>query len=287
MSQSIIAGADFSGAKTTPNETWLAIGVYTNLGLEITSLARCGSHKLAAELNATKELSAVGLDFPFSLPSDFLTFLAEKLAVDRFQSWQEAAEKIAFIPLEQFLELVTEFKVEPKRLADKAVNRAGISPLHRGNPSMVQMTYHGMRLLASLDPKRFYVLPFQDRIAFGCAVVETYPREILYSLDLPDTGYKSKDVEKSLLTRKQILKGLLNIREGKLNGREHCPRITLSKPIEKIALESDHALDALLACYAVAMWQSAPQFYKDPFDTTDDPNVLLEGWIYTPSLLRS
>ena len=285
MSQTLIAGADYSGAKTVPNETWLALGTLSSMGLEINSLNRCGSHKLAMELNSVKELNAVGLDFPFSLPVDFLAFLAEKLEADAFQSWQGVVEKIAFLPFEQFLELVTEFKVEPKRLADKALNRSAISPLHRGNPSMVQMTYQGMKLLASLDPKKFFVLPFQDAIPFGCAVMETYPRETLHSLGLPDTGYKTKDSEKSLATRKEILKGLTHIRDGKLVGREHCPYLTLGKMIERAALESDHALDAVIACYAVAVWKTAPQFYKDPF-TDDDPNVLLEGWIYAPSLLK-
>lgn len=201
MSQTptLIAGADFSGAKTIPNETWLAVGSLDHLGLEITSLAKCGSHRLALELNSVKQLKAVGLDFPFSLPAPFLDFLAEKMEVESFQSWQSIVEKIAFTPFERFLELVTEFKAEPKRLADKATNRSGISPLHRGNPSMVQMTYQGMKMLASLDPKTFFVLPFQDQVPFGCAVFETYPREVLYSLGLPDTGYKTKDNEKSAL----------------------------------------------------------------------------------------
>lgn len=78
---------------------------------------------------------------------------------------------------------------------------------------------------------------------------------------------------------------MTRIREGKLVGREHCPYLTLSKGFERLALESDHALDAVIACYSVALWKTAPQFYKDPF-TADDANVFLEGWIYAPSLLR-
>ncbi|HEY9685126.1 MAG TPA: DUF429 domain-containing protein [Oculatellaceae cyanobacterium] len=286
MQETIIAGADYSGAKTVPNETWLAVGTLSPLGLEITSLKQCGSHKLALELNSIKELSAVGLDFPFSLPAEFLEYLAKKLECESFQSWQSIVEKIAFVPFERFLELVTEFRLEPKRLADKALNRSAISPLHRGNPSMVQMTFQGMKLLVSLDPQKFYVLPFQDPLPTGCAVLETYPRETLHSLGLPDTGYKTKDADKSFLMRREILKGLLNIRNGKLVGRELCPYLTMGKLIEKAAEHSDHALDAIIACYAVAVWKTAPQLYKDPF-TTEDPNIFLEGWIYSPSLLKA
>ncbi len=146
------------------------------------------------------------------------------------------------------------------------------------------MTFQGIRLLATLDPKKFYVMPFQDEIPFGCAVMETYPRETLFSLGLPDIGYKSKDTTKSLETRKQILKGLVTIRDSKRKGIELCPRISINKNLEKIALESDHALDAVIACYATAIWKAAPQLNKDPL-STDDLNVLLEGWIYCPSLL--
>jgi hypothetical protein len=286
MAETFIAGADFSGAKNVPNDTWLAIGNLTNLGMEIISLTNCGGHKLGQELKAIHNLVAAGLDFPFSLPSDFLNFLSEKISRSAYQSWQEVAETLAFMPFDNFLELVTEFKEEPKRIADKATNRAGISPLHRGNPSMVQMTYQGIRMLASLDPKKFYVVPFQDEIPFGCAVMEAYPREVLFSLGLPDTGYKTKDSAKSLETRKLILKGLVALRDKGAPGVEVCPRISMNKNIEKAALESDHALDAVIACYSVATWKVAPQLFKDPF-SSDDPNVLLEGWIYAPSLLRS
>ncbi len=123
MSEILIAGADFSGAKTVPNETWLAVGNLTNLGLDIVCLEQCGSHKLAQALNNTVNLVAVGLDFPFSLPVEFLNFLTEKIRRADFQSWQEIAETLAFMTFEQFLELATEFKVEPKRLADKSLNR--------------------------------------------------------------------------------------------------------------------------------------------------------------------
>jgi hypothetical protein len=286
MAETFVAGADFSGAKNVPNDTWLAVGNLTNLGLEIISLTNCGAHKLALELKSIHNLVAAGLDFPFSLPYEFLNFLSEKISRGNFQSWQEVAEVLAFMPFDKFLELVTEFKEEPKRIADKATNRAGVSPLHRANPSMVQMTYQGIRMLTSLDPKKFYVIPFQDEIPFGCAVMEAYPRETLFSLGLPDTGYKGKDASKSLETRKLILKGLVSLRDKGAAGVEHCPRISMNKNIEKVAIETDHALDAVIACYSVAIWKVAPQLFKDPY-SSDDSNVLLEGWIYAPSLLRT
>jgi hypothetical protein len=147
---------------------------------------------------------------------------------------------------------------------------------------MVQMTFHGIRLLATLDPSRFFVLPFQDVIENACAVLEVYPRETLFCLSLPDTGYKGTG-EKPGKKRAEIVNGLLNLRD--LGCHKDCPRISFNKNIERQMLENDHALDAVLACYATATWKTAPQLYKDPFDA-DDLNVLLEGWIYAPSLLK-
>ena len=285
MAEIFVAGADFSGAKTIPNDTWLAVGHLTSVGLEITSLSHCGAHKLALELNATRGLVAVGLDFPFSLPHEFLTYMTEQIRRDPFEDWQEIAETLAFMSFDQFLKLAQDFKVEPKRTADKAVTKPAISPLHRGNPSMVQMTFHGIRMLTTLNQKEFFVIPFQNAIPFGCAVMETYPREILYSLGMPDTGYKSKDSEKSLETRKEIVKQLSKIRNKKIAGIEKCPQITWGKFTEKQMTENDHALDAVISCYSAALWHTSKEFFKDPYASNDD-NVLLEGWIYTPSLLQ-
>lgn len=285
MVEKLIAGADFSGAKEIPNDTWLAVGNLAGLGLEITTLKKVGSHRLAPELLALPGLSAVGLDFPFSLPTEFLSFVAEKNGVSEFQSWQQIAELLVFSTFETFLELVTEFKKEPKRLADKAVHKTAQSPLHRGNPSMVQMTYQGIRMLASLDPKRFYVLPFQDAQPEGCAVLEVYPRESLHCFHVADTPYKSKekkDKDKMLLARRSILDDMINLKERKGAAYRDWPRLSMSKQLEHTAIESDHALDAVIACYTVAIWSQHPEVFTDPL-SADDLAVLLEGWIYAPA----
>lgn len=276
------AGVDFSGAKNVPNNTWLAVGSLTNLGLEMVSLVHCGSHMLAKQLNEVPNLVVAGLDFPFSLPAQFLEYLKEKRGGKEFQSWQEVAEYLAFLPFEEFQKDAVEFGSEPKRVTDSSTNRAGLSPLHRGNPTMLQMTYHGVRLLATLDPAKFFVLPFQDQIDNACSVIEVYPRETLFCLSLPDTGYKGSG-EKAAAKRQEIAHGLANLREAGCH--KDCPRISFNKNIERLILENDDALDAVVACYAGAAWKSAPQLYKDPF-SLDDLNVLLEGWIYAPSLLK-
>lgn len=198
MSDQLVAGIDFSGAKQVPNDTWIAKGQIGSLGLEVTEIKKIGSHKVAQELSAPgSDFTAVGMDAPFSLPSEFLSFLSEKLGKSEYQSWQQVAEELVFMSFDQFLELVEEFKKEPRRVADKSVACAAQSPLHRGNPSMVQMTYQAIRLLATLPPERFAVLPFQDVHSSRCSLLEVYPRATLAALGLPDSGYKSKGEERS------------------------------------------------------------------------------------------
>lgn len=275
-----VAGADCSGSKEIPNETWLATGVLSGNKIEINQIQKTGMHSLGKELNGMTDLSAVGLDFPFSLPSEFMNFLATELQVSEFQSWQALAEQIVFMPFEKFQELAKTFKKEPKRVTDKMSCAQALSPLHRGYPSMIQMTYHGIRMLSSLNPARFYVLPFQEQIDKGIAVLEVYPRAMLKCLSLPDTGYKSrekKDRDKMQSARHHILHGLLNAPNNERY--KQCPRLILNQKLEHQCVDSDHALDAVLACYATALWLNEPAHCADPF-TADDEAVLLEGWIY-------
>lgn len=282
-----VAGADCSGSKEVPNDTWLAIGTLSAAKLEVTHIHKVGMHALGKELNAIADLAVAGLDCPFSLPAEFLEFLAHHLDVPEFQNWQDVAEKIVFMPFEKFFDLTKEFKREPKRMTDKQSCAAAISPLHRGNPSMVQMTYHCMRVLASLDPKKFFVLPFQDEIEKGAAVIEVYPRATLKCLGLPDTGYKSRDkkeISKMQSARHKILHGLQSIHTQ--SAYKNCPALVLGNKVEHQVVDSDHALDALLACYAAALWLDNPKTCADPFEF-GQAEVLLEGWIYEPSALAA
>jgi hypothetical protein len=209
-----------------------------------------------------------------------MAFLSKEMEQSEFQNWQAMAEQIVFMPFEKFQELAKSFKKEAKRVTDKMSCAQALSPLHRGNPSMIQMTYHGIRMLATLDPKRFYVLPFQEIIDKGCAVIEVYPRATLKSLGLPDTGYKSKekkDRDKMQSARHKILQGLLNAHTN--DKYKEFPKLIINSKLEHQVVDSDHALDSLLACYATAIWLDEPAHCTDPF-SADEADVLLEGWIY-------
>jgi hypothetical protein len=282
LTDKLIAGVDFSGATKVPNDTWLAHGRLSGWQFEIVEIRKVGSHALGAEL-ARMHFSAAGIDCPFSLPAEFLDHLAATATRKDFQSWQEAAEHLVFTSFEDFLAAATAFKKEPKRLTDKAVKAPAVSPLHRGNPSMVQMTYQGMRLLAQLDPEKFYVLPFQQSHPDRCAVIEVYPRDFLRFLGLPETNYKSKtkkEEEEAQKVRRQILGGLIELKERRQISLKDFIRLAMKKEIEHQIVNSDHALDAVIAAYVTALFVAAPQHFADPFEA-GDLNVLLEGWIYS------
>jgi predicted nuclease with RNAse H fold len=282
MTDLVVAGVDFSGAKTQPNETWLTLAKAGPLGVEVVDVRKVGSHALPQALKEQPVLKALGIDCPFSLPVEFIDFLAAKRVRAPYQSWQEVVQDLVFIPLEEFTQIAKEFKKEPKRFTDETCNAPAQSPLHRVNPSMLTMTYHGMRLLAMLDPAKFFVSPFQDAFDFGCPVIEVYPRATLNALGLTETGYKSQEKseqERMQTTRANMLAGLVGLREKKGITYQEYPRLTVAKRFEKLVVESDHALDSLIACYTTAAYVVAPKLFADPLES-DNLDVLLEGWIY-------
>lgn len=284
MAEKLIFGADFSGASTVPNNTWLATGRLGTLGLDIVEVKKVGSLALKDELIKHKGY-AVGIDSPFSLPAEFLHYMARSQQRTPYQSFQEMAEALFHLGQAGFIELAKDFKREPKRVTDKWKGSLAISPLHRGNPSMVQMTYQCIQLLAMLPPDRFYTLPFQSEIEGSCAVIEVYPRDTLRYFQLKETGYKSnvkKDEPQVTSVRHEIVQGLLELKEKRGLTFRNVPKLNLNKNVLASVINSDHALDAVIACYTTAIFAEAKELFVDPF-SLDDLDVLLEGWIYRPA----
>jgi hypothetical protein len=284
MTEKLIFGVDFSGASTVPNNTYLATGRLGGTGLEIVDVRKVGSLALKDELVKHKG-SAVGIDSPFSLPAEFLGYMARSQQSAPYQSFQEMAGALFQLGQAEFIELVKEFKREPKRVTDKWKGSMAISPLHRGNPSMVQMTYQCIQLLAMLPPDRFYTLPFLPEIEDGCAVIEVYPRDTLHFFQLKETGYKSKDKKDEpqvTSARHEIVQGLLELKEKRGLTFRNVPTLHMNKNMHASVINSDHALDAVIACYTTAIFAHAKEMFVDPF-SLNDLDVLLEGWIYRPS----
>jgi hypothetical protein len=281
----ILAGADFGGTKENPNETWLVAGRLSNAGMEVFEVKKTYSHLLVKDLVDHKTLARLGIDCPFSLPADFLSFLAKRKAKGNYDSWQQVVEELVFVPYDEFSALAKEFGKESKRLTDTVNGTTVVSPLKRTNPPMQQFTYHGMRVLASLDPSRFFVLPFQDPIPFGCAVMEVNPAHTLKSLGVKETGYQNKDKgddAQAEILREKIVQDLLKLKDKKAITCKDYPPLSIQKGLIHNFIKSHHALDALICCYTTAMFATAPNHFADPFDA-DSLDVLLEGWIYQPN----
>lgn len=290
----IVGGVDFSGAanasanaaKDAPhasNDAWLALASVGSQGVEIVDVEKVGAHALSRVLNENKSVTLVGVDAPFSLPNGFLKHLAQQVPRGDFESWQQIAEHLVFTSQDDFIGLVSAYKKDEKRFCDSAVQPSAQSPLHRGNPAMAQMTFQTIRMLATLDPKRFWVLPFGDPIAFGCGMLEVYPRATLNFFGLTESGYKSKDkkdYDKVSELRRKIATDLQEIREKKGVTFKDIPRLSIPKKFMHFVAESDHALDAIIACYTTGMFKLVPQFFADPL-AADNLDVLLEGWIYS------
>ena len=80
--------------------------------------------------------------------------------------------------------------------------------------------------------------------------------------------------------RRQILNGLIELKERRQISLKEFVRLSLSKDLEHQAVSSDHALDAIICAYLTALFVTQRPLFTDPFDQDDD-KVLLEGWIYS------
>lgn len=289
MNQTLVAGVDTSAAKEATGQTWLAVGRLDGLGLEVLELKKIGPHQIAAELSGPAQLKAAGLNFPFSLPADFIEVAAQAEPSKPFQSWQEVVEHFVFKSLDDYLAMTKQLKKESKRLTDADFPTLTQGLVQRGVPSTAaQLTHQGMKVLAGLNPAKFAVLPFHDASAESCSVIETFPRATLWCLDLPHVSYRSKekkDTDKVQAQRRDIIKQLLELRERKGVTCKDCPRLTIDKSLQFQAVESAEALDAVISCYTTAIWLASPFLFGDPYDC-DNENVLLEGWIYAPTKIK-
>lgn len=245
----------------------------------------------------------IGLDFPFSLPRPFIEIL---LKTDRALNsgssanfsasiaavpWVEVAEQISRLPYNELVALVQAAKPimggEVKRQTDNSTEPKAQSPLHQINPGMLKMTWQGMRLLLALHQQGFSILPFTKGTGLNnpsaADVIEVYPAAVLKARGLPWRKYKGKDQEAKQL--RQFILSNLTDHAGKLRTVNRINsdqvKLELAPHLEHIALDSDDALDAVIAAVGAANAclnpsQTAPPSHILPH------TIALEGWIYVP-----
>jgi hypothetical protein len=263
----LFGGVDYSGDMRDPKErTWLALAELHDDRLRLFRLEATGRSGLEAVLRdpdaALLRAEAIGLDFPFGLPVPF----AEALLGGPFpeEGWWSLARHFERLTRAKYLIALQEFRDsqgEIKRLTDE---RCGaFSPLHRVDPDLGPMTYHGIRMIAE-DRSRYAIRPFET--ARGRLLLEVYPGAIVRRL----TGLP-EDAENGRLGA--VVKAL---------GESARLPVEMDAAQQHRCLSSRDALDAVIAarCAAVAVLSGEVDRTPENLAPGEGERVRREGWIY-------
>ncbi len=261
----LFAGADFSGDMRDPKDaTWLALAELRDGELTLVRLEPTGRAGLEGMLRnpdaALRETEAIGLDFPFGLPVSF----AESLLGGPFpeEGWWALAKRLEKISRPAYLIALHEFREahgEVKRLTDERAR--AFSPLHRVQPDLGPMTYHGIRMIAE-ERSRYALRPFES--AKGRLLLEVYPGAAIRKLGLPrDGGDKNAAVVAAL-------------------GRAGRLPVRIDGTLRRRCLTSRDALDAVVAarCAAAAVLSGEAERGPDELAPGEGQRLRREGWIY-------
>jgi len=285
--ETTILGVDFSGAKSDKN-TWVTRGTLSGNSLEISSCEPTPRAELAILLGSAPKNTIAALDFPFSVPKEFSSYLLPS-AEDMPELWNATAN----MEFQDFMALRDGFVLEhgePYRRGDLYFPEC-YSCLHKANPNMVPMTFRGMQMLDGLWRSGCRVPPLPNETRTGPLLLESMPGAALRALGLPFKGYKKG--QNALSLRRQILDGL-----GTMSG-VGLPNLSRFRDY---CLENDDCLDSVAAAVAACLWNKDPTMFRLPQDGpgdvsrrggTPNPNenelrtAQLEGWLYAPVFLSS
>lgn len=273
ISKTPIYGVDFSGAKTDKN-TWIASGSLSCQNINLDSVNPITRRDLVILLQNVPKNSIVALDFPFSLPIDFLRSWAPQ-AKTMPDVWDITLHK----SLDNFITTRDTFVKkygEAKRKGDSHFPES-YSCLHKSNPNMLPMTYYGMRLLAELRESRFNIPPLAPPTTQCPTLLEAMPGAALRALGLPYKGYKNGS--QAVHLRKLILQELM----------ARFELIITDDSLTYDTITSNHdCLDSIIAMIVSALWAKSPGVFLHPRNS-EIPTVAharLEGWLYAPSYIN-
>ena len=228
--------------------------------------------------------AVVAMDFPFSVPQAFADALAdaerEKRASDMSEIWSIVAkEGLSFRRFQELRDSFVKCHGETMRRGD--VNFAGpFSPLHDVRPSMLQMTFYGMKMLYQLRQSGFRVPPLSDDKCKGPKLLETMPGVLLRTFCLPAQNYKNPNKSNGgdpKRVRRQILDGLIARSDVSLE---------IADQFQENCIRDDNCLDSLVAAIGAAMWAMDKSQFLHPRESISQKEEIqaaqLEGWIYAP-----
>ncbi len=248
--------------------TWFALAELLEDGsLRVVRLEATGRLGLQSHLRdpdvEIRRTEAIGLDFPFGLPLPF----AESILGGPFpdEGWWALARRLEKMSYPEYLIALQEFRDahgEVKRHTDEVAH--AFSPMHRVNPDMGPMTYHGIRMIAE-ERSRYAVRPFET--AKGHLLIEVYPGGALRRLGFRFHGAGEDEKAAAILPA--------------LRNAENLP-MEVDEPFRRRCLESRDALDAVIAARCAAVAVITGEAERAPEELSPDRADLIrkEGWIY-------
>jgi hypothetical protein len=257
----LFGGADYGGDMRDPRTgTWLALLHLEEDRLRVVRLEATGRSGFQAVLRdvdpVVMRTEAFGLAFPFGLPLGF----AERILGGTFpeEGWWALAKRLDRMSRPEYLVAVEEFREthgEPRRFTDEA---AGLpSPLHRREPDLGPITYHGIRMIAE-ERSRYTVRPFET--ATGRRLLEVSPEAFLRQAGL-EAGCAAG----------RILEALPKLARFPVD---------VPEPFRRRCLGSRDALDAVLAARCAAAAVLTGEADRSPAELGDLERIRREGWIY-------
>ena len=289
-----VFGVDYSGA-TREGSTWLTqaklVAIARNPSLKLISCEPIKREELTDFLKQLPSNSVAALDFPFGVPMEFATYWDPQ--AKKMPDLWHAASKTDREGFEDCVKRFVSRNTEYLRVGESNFPKA-FSPLHRVNPDMLPMTFHGMRMLHQLcRAPGFYVPPLAEQKGESRILLECMPGTTLGSFRLPATGYKNG--KNRLELREQILHNL-----GEHSGIDLPNLYTYSDK----CMGNDDCLDSVIAAVTAARWALDETQFRHPRAgrvvsppssglRKVSPSALgknqldvaqLEGWIYAPNL---
>jgi hypothetical protein len=259
------AGAGYNGDMRDPREgTWLAVLELEGSFLRVERLEATGRHGLQLRLrdsdSTLMRAEAIGLGFPFGAPASF----AEAIGARTGDGWWGFARHLERMSRPDYLVAVQDFREsagEVKRWTDEVAGST--SPLHRVNPDLAPMSYHGIRMMAE-ERSRYAIRPFES--ARGRLLLEVCPYAIARKLTHDDLPARASRLE------------------SLIHALERLPAfpVQFPEPFRSRCLVRRDALDAVMAARAaaVAVLTGETDRVPDSLPPEQRDRVHFEGWIY-------
>ncbi len=276
-----LIGVDFSGSQAD-NATWVAMAAVGDDGrIEWQTPFPIRRADLEQLLLTIEGPAVAALDFPFGLPADFAV-------TQGFIRWGEglmdSCDRMSTTDQSEFEEVTAQYlaayrqsdglpvhcrcRREPSRVCD---NYPAYSPLHGVQPSMRQMTYHGMAMLGRLLARargRFSIPPLPANSSrWQVALVELMPGQLLRARGDSGVGYKNGD--NNLQRRHEIL----SIVETWIGS-------PLPEHVRLACRANADCLDAVVNLAGALEWHRNPDSFNHP-NAAQQGFAHDEGWLYT------